>query len=183
VNIAEVSMKTLKLEWDRNSFESLVLKCCSFLQADRHMKFTGVREINSDGRDMALVASYHGDRSRVEIGWSELELSLGVLIRLDRADVPRGERWVYLEPFVYFTSDRKVVPVVPQIYYEMTPSQMLTVMEERETVFGDGLEAVLVAVMVRLDRFVDDMELTSLATLSSYQHWYQKGGFRRGGRD
>jgi hypothetical protein len=158
-------------------FELVVKDCFAFLEAECSMTFRGVREVNADDpRERGLVVRYRSSDLRVDIGWSEGEGSLAVLIRLEREDLPRPDRYVYLEPFVEFFTKGSSTAIVPQVYLGMSESKIQTVMSHREGLFKGGLAGVLKAVADKLHNHLDDIRTASAADIRCYHEWMRSRG-------
>ena len=169
-------MTTLMPDSENAAFESAVKQHFSFLEDQHDFHFAGVREVNDSPRDKGVVARYRQASVQMDIGWSAIEGSLAVLIRLDTEGLARNERYVYLEPFIEFTSDGAVTPIVPQIYPGMSVRRIEETIRLREELFQNGMGEVLERVASRLREHYLSIYGVSVETVHQYHKWYQGRG-------
>jgi hypothetical protein len=163
-----------------SSFESQARNAFAFLETEREMTFAGVKEIKGDPRDSGIVVRYRSEVIRIDIGFNEAELSLAILIRLNRDELPRQARHLYLDAFVEFISDGKKLSVVPQIYPRMSEKRLFEVMGKRQELFQkEGLSAVLGKLAEQLRSYVDEIQKVKPEVIRDYQQWYESGGNRK----
>ena len=146
------------------------------LETEFGMNFVGIRSVDDGPQDKGAVATYSNDKACIEIGWSELELSIAVVIRLKTDRVPRKQRSLYLEPFIEFVTAGKCTPVVPQIYYAMTANAIKKALKQRREVFHNGLHEVLMAVAERLHHYLNDVLDAKSDLINKYHQWFETGG-------
>jgi len=169
-------MSTFIPDSENAAFEPAVKQHFSFLADQHSFQFAGVREVDDGPRDRGVVARYRQAEVRIDIGWSAIEGSLAVLIRLDAKGLARNERYVYLEPFVEFTTDGAVAPVVPQIYPGMSVRRIEETMRSRKELFQNGIGEVLERVASRLREYYALICGASVETVRQYHKWYQGRG-------
>jgi len=158
------------------AFESAVKQHFGFLADEHGFQFAGVREVNDGPRDRGVVARYRQAEVRIDIGWSAIEGSLAVLIRLDVKGLARNERYVYLEPFIEYASNGAVAPVAPQIYPGMSVRRIEETMRLRKELFQNGMGEVLERVASRLREYYSSICDASVETVRQYHEWYQGRG-------
>jgi hypothetical protein len=172
----EFAIITFTLDSENAAFESAVKQHFGFLAGEHGIQFAGVREVNDGPRDRGVVARYRQAEVRIDIGWSAIEGSLALLIRLDAEGLARNEPYVYLEPFIEFTSDGIVAPVVPQIYPGMSVRRIEATMMLRKELFQNGIGEVLERVASRLREYYSSICGASVETVRQYHKWYQDRG-------
>lgn len=159
-----------------STFQSQVKAAFEFLETERGMSFSGVREIKGDARDAALVATYRGDPLKIDIGWSELELSLAVLIHLNRNELPKQIRYVYLESFVEYIHGEGEPSTVPQIYPRMSEARILDAMSRRQELFSSsGFTNVILKLSKKLRVYFDEISHASTEQVRGYHQWLELG--------
>lgn len=154
-------------------YESLVRTNFCFLESERGMGFSGVKEVGKgDPREAGLVASYRMDDLKVDIGWSEIQKSATVLVHIANEDIPRRARYVYLDSFVEFSSSGAEKSIVAQIYPRMSESGMLRAMRDREDLFEKTtLSNVLCLLAEKLRRHFDEVVYPSADMVLRYHDW------------
>jgi hypothetical protein len=157
---------------DKQSFEELVTSSFGFVESEAQMTFGGVRASGgTDPRDAALVARYTGSDFRFDVGWSEHELSLAVLINFGQLDVPRAERHVYFEPFVEYLTNGEDQAIVPYIAEGMSIKRIEAVMDQRQAALRDGLSPVIERVGKKLQTYLGQLRAASADQVSGYHQW------------
>lgn len=157
---------------DKKSSEELVVSNFGFVESEAQMTFGGVRESGgTDPRDAALVARYSGSEFRFDVGWSEYELSLAVLIKFGQVDVPRPERHVYFEPFIEYLTGDEEQAIVPYLAEGMSIKRIEAVMEQRQAVFRDGLRPVIEKVGKKLQTYLGQLQTASADQVRAYHQW------------
>jgi len=157
---------------DKKSFEELVVSSFSIVESCAQMSFVGVRTSGgTDPRDAALVARYSGDSLRFDVGWSEYELSLAVLINFERVDVSRAERYVYFEPFVEYLTNGQEKAIVPYVTENMSIKETEATMEQRQAVFRDGLAPVIEKIGIKLQSYLGQLQTASADQIRGYHQW------------
>ena len=158
--------------YDKASFEEMVVLSFGFVEAEAGMIFGSVEKSGGrDSRDAALIARYSGQDFRFDVGWSEYELSLCVLIYFKQLNVPRGERYVYFEPFVEYLTDGDDKAIVPYVTESMSIKKIESTIEQRQVVFCDGLLPVIKKVWRKFQFYMDQMKTTSAEHVNGYHHW------------
>ena len=159
-------------------FQNGVRASFEFLEKEYLMVFTGVREIKEDPRDAGFVARYRTDEHRIEIGWSEYQLSLVISIRFSqRDDLPRNMKFVYFEPYVEFSSRGKEQSIVPQIYPRMGGSRIIKTVEKRQELFKNkSLSEVLRELANKLHNNIDTILNAKDEQIRNYHKWFNSGG-------
>ena len=161
-------------DWD---FEANVKKSFDFLETEFGLTFSGLKEIDSGApKDSGVVAKYRSDEMRIEIGWSEAEDSLAILLRLENAELTKKEKYIYFEPFVEFISDGAICPIVPQIYHGMSVAKIAKAMEQREKLFAKGVRNVLGLLAKRLHSRIPEIQSATIDVIRKYHRWYGKRG-------
>jgi len=160
------------------SFQNEVKASFEFLEKERLMTFAGVREIKGDLRDSGYVARYRTDEFRIEIGWSEFQLSLSVLIRFShRDDLPRNMKYIYFEPYIEFLSQGKEQSIIPQIYPRMSESRIIKTVEKRQELFKNrSFSTVLVKLAKKLQNNFGVILNASVDQIRDYHNWFNSGG-------
>ncbi len=155
----------------RLGFEGLVKECFGFAE-EAQMCFNGVRiSGGTDPRDAALVARYSGSDSRFDIGWNEFELSLSVLVKFDHCNLPRQECYVYFEPFIEYLTQGQEKAIVPYVTERMSVRSMESVMEQRKTLFAQGLEPVIRALGKKMKANFGVLMSVSQEQVQGYHKW------------
>jgi hypothetical protein len=158
-------------------FESQVRDAFAFLETERRIIFSGTRSVDGDPRDAGLVACYRADDIRVDIGWNEFELSLAVLIRLNRDELAKQARYVYLDAFVEYISGGKKQGVVPQIYPRMSEERINDAMNKRQDLFQKtSFVEILEKLAEQLRNYIGDIQNVSPEIINNYQRWFESGG-------
>lgn len=154
-------------------FESLVRERFSFLEYERGMNFSGTKEVGEgDPRESGLVASYRKDRIKIDIGWSQVQISVIVLIHLADEGIPRGIRYLYLDSFIEFSSDGVEKGVVAQIYPRMSQAGILKAMRERSALFREiTFPGVVDLLSESLRRHYDEVVSPSPGEVVKYHEW------------
>ena len=161
---------------EAGAFERLVKQHFAFLESDHGFHFSGVREVNDGPRDTGLVGRYRRNGARADVGWSPVEGSLAVLIRLDRDELTRREQYLYLEPFVEFVTGGSIQPVVPQVYPGISVKRIEEAMAQRGELFREGLDAAMAAVAARLREYGGQIWTAPASTVREYHRWYKSRG-------
>lgn len=158
---------------DRINFEALVRDRFSFLESECGMRFSGVKEIGKgDPREAGLVAGYRADGLRVDIGWSDVQKSVTILIHLSNEEIPRSMRYLYLDSFVEFFSQGREASIVAQIYPRMGESAIFDAMRKRDELFGrETLPEVLSLMAGRLRRYYGDIAKIPVESVRRYHEW------------
>jgi len=156
-------------ESEKIDFEKEVIRCFDFLPGMERGK---VRVSGGgDPRDSVLVVRFSGDDLRIDIGWKENESALILTVCFDRDELARQERHVYFEPFVEFLSDGNENAIVPYITEGMGIRQIEAVMEQRQSVFRDGLPPVIEKVGRKLQSHLIQLQTTSADQIRGYHRW------------
>ena len=161
-----------------NRFECEIPKKFSFL-TEAPFGYVGKepQRYGEGTHDYISVIRYFGAKSRVDIAYNPIEFSIGVLITLERDDVERRLKKLMLEPCVYFLTNCQLDPIVPQVYYGMTVSQIERVMRVRgEMLIAEKIGSVTVRLSERLKSFHDKIISMSAAQITNFHYWYEKGG-------
>ena len=158
---------------DQSSFEEMVRRGFFFLESERNMSFTGIKEIGKgDPREAGLVARYRADGFRIDIGWSDIQKSVTILIHLANEDLPRRIRHLYLDSFVEFISGGREKSIVAQIYPRMSDSAIFDAMRKREELLKrKKLPEVLALVADRLRRYFGEVVNPSVEIVRKYHKW------------
>lgn len=166
-----------KTEEDQASFEVRVRDAFPFLEDIGQMKFVGVRVAGgNDPRDSSLVARYVGDHLRLEVGWNEMERSLAVLLRFEREDLGRIERYVYFEPFVEFLTKGQTKAIVPYVREGMSITQLKVIMDGRTRVFNEGFTQVIKELGAKMNSFFSRIKTASSEDIRRYHAWMKSAG-------
>jgi hypothetical protein len=158
---------------DTAFFEYQAKECFAFLETENRMRFTGVRKVgDGDPREAGLVARYRADEFKVDIGWSEIQQSLTVLIHLSADELPRHLRYVYLDSFVEFITGGDEQSIVPQIYPRMSEAAIFDAMKKRQELFDNRpLVEVLNAMAEKLRRHLDGAVKAPIDVIRGYHEW------------
>ncbi len=160
------------VKYDIESYESLIRLCFGFLETESGMKFHGVRHSGGDDpRDSVLVARYSDDEIRLDIGWSEHQLSFGVLVKFAHADLTRTESYVYFEPFVDDLTHRAEPVVVPYITETMGLRDIESVAESRRRIFRHGLPPVAEKLAEKLRSRMAELRSASVDRIRGHHAW------------
>ena len=124
----------------------------------------------------ALCRSDREREFRIDITWNPFARSLGILIRVDNEELKRRERYVYLEPFIEFTSGGNSSPVVPQIYPGMSVGKIEKTMQQRDELFACGVIETLIKLAERLRKYLASVRNCPTETIRKYHEWYQSRG-------
>lgn len=153
-------------------YAALVKKHFGFLEMIHGMRFGGVRRTGRDDpRDSALVVRYARVDLRADIGWNESEMSLAVLVRFERDDLSRLDRYVYLEPFIEFLTGWQRKALVPYVKQGMSITQIEGIMSKRAQAFKNGLDSVIPALASKMEAFFSQIEAASSDTIRHYHTW------------
>lgn len=155
------------------TFKSTVTNAFSFLVTDFDLQYVGLNTVDDDPCDSYVVAKYRQNEFRIDIAWNPYAMSLSVLIRLDNNELGRRERYLYLEPFIEFTSGGEISPIVPQIYPGMSIGKIEKAMKRRADLFARGVGESLCGVAKRLQSHLLSIRSCSATTVRDYQTWYQ----------
>jgi hypothetical protein len=171
--INELAQGMVSMNNEHMEFESLVRSNFSFLELERGMVFSGVKEVGKgDPRDVGLLASYRKVGLKVDVGWSDVQKSVTVLIHIANEELPGRMRHLYLDSFVEFSSAGAEKSVVAQIFPRMSEAGILKVMKERERLFkGRTLSEVLFLLADKLSRYFDEIAHLSAEKVVSYHDW------------
>ena len=146
-----------------------------FLESIYSMKFVGVKEKIGDPRDTIISAHYQGDTCRLDVAWNEQELSLNILIYLNRDDLPNDFKYIYLDSYIEFISNGKEKNIIPQIFAHMKTRNILKVMKKREKIFKDEKFVNLLTMLaLRLKKYFIEIMNAPKETIQSYQKWMQE---------
>jgi hypothetical protein len=160
---------------NQSHFHDLVRERFSFLEFEGGMSFCGVREVgDADPRETGLVAGYRAADGgiRVDIGWSEVQKSVTVLVHLVNPELHRRVRFLYLDSFVEFISNGRDKSIVAQIYPHMSESEILNTMRKRELLFEQkSLSDVLSQMSERLHKYFADIVDLPADTARNYHAW------------
>jgi hypothetical protein len=156
-------------EEERAEFEEIV-RSFAFL-SEAGMNDRGVRGIGSGGRGSGLVARYEAPVMRLEIGWSEFELALGIMLKYNLSELPDEQRYVFFEPFVEFLTEGREGAIVPFVSDNMSSAALGRVMGDREAVFADGLAPVAERLAAKLKRYFDQVRDASGEQIVAYHAW------------
>jgi len=160
-----------KLSQESLDFEVLVKECFGFA-GNFQMSFHGVRRSGgTDPRDASLVARYSGSESRFDVGWSEFELSLSVLIKYTCGRWSNRESYVYLEPFVEYLTRGQEKAIVPYATERMSLRRMGVLMEQRKMLFLHGLDPVMRAVGQKMQANFGCLMSVSQEQVLGYHEW------------
>jgi len=156
-------------ETEKLNFEKEVMKCFGFLA---EMERGKVRVSGGgDPRDSVLVVRFSGDDLKIDIGWKENECALVLTVFFDRDGLARQDRHVYFEPFVEFLSDGNENAIVPYITEGMSVRRIEAVMEQRQSVFRDGLPPVIESVGRKLQSHLVQLQTASTDQVRGYHQW------------
>ncbi len=159
-------------KYDPESYASLIRRSFGFLETESGMKFHGVRRSGGDDpRDSALVARYSDDEIRLDIGWSEHELSFVILVKFAHADLARAESHVYFEPFVDDLTHRAEPVVVPYITETMGLRDIASVAESRRRIFRHGLPLVAEKLAEKLRSRMAELRSASVDRIRGHHAW------------
>jgi hypothetical protein len=177
----KVAMTISKSQSD--AFEAAVTEHFVFLEQDFGLTYAGSTTVQEDPRDSYVVARYQREDFRVDIAWGPVDMSLGVLIRLNNSGLRRRERYVYFEPFIEFTSEGSLLPVVPQIYPSMSIGGIEEAMKRRSHLFEHEFSDVLGQIAERLRMHLATLENVPTEMVRKYLDWYQARGRAVNSRD
>jgi len=161
---------------ESDEFEVAVTNVFSFLEHDFNFSYIGSKTIQEDPRDSYVVAKYRRNNSRINIAWNPFAMSIIVLIRLNNDELGRREKYIYFEPFVEFSSNGSLTPVVPQIYPGMSIGKIEKAMEQRKKCFDAGIVSVVEVLAKRLREYYSTVESASADTINQYHKWYLSKG-------
>ncbi len=99
-----------------------------------------------------------------------------MLILLDNDEFKRRERYSYLEPFIAFSTDGSVSPILPQIYPGMGTGKIEKTMERRDKLFAHGVEGTLQAIAEKLNSYLPQIMTVTPETIRDYHSWYESRG-------
>jgi hypothetical protein len=156
-----------------DAFEAEAIKAFTFLEHDYGFHLARPATVQESPRDSYIVVKYRRCDFRVDVVWSDFELYLGVLVRLNNTNLKRHEKSVYLEPFIEFTSDGFLAPIVPQIYPGMSDGKIELAMRRRAQLFKHGYRKTLAAVAERLNQNMMQIENAPTEIIRQYHDWYQ----------
>lgn len=154
-------------------FEESIENDFSFLEAMYGFDRREIQDIDDDPRDAYLLARFSRDDERIDIAWNELAKSLSILIRLSNHELDRKERCVYFEPFVEFLSKGDVLPIVPQLFPQMTMKAVESVMLQRNDAFKDGIASRMALLAQKLQQYLDTVRSSPVKMVREYQKWYE----------
>jgi hypothetical protein len=136
---------------------------------------SGTRRVGgADPRDASIASRYIGPDWRIDIGWSSIELSLAILIKIDRSNFSRADSYVYFEPFVEFATDGQEKAVVPYITENMSIRSIENAMQRRQSVFELGLEPVVAALSRKAERLLPRVLAAPTDEILAYHVWMSK---------
>lgn len=153
-------------------FEDQIRHAFAFLEVDYKMFFSRVKEIAGDPRDSGIVARYRCNQLRVDVAWSETELSLAILIYLNRNELPRPSRYIYMDSYIEFIGKGENTDVVPQIYPQMSEKRIFEVMKKRHELFQcNNFIEVLAGAAERLHAYLPVLLKTPAEVIHDYHMW------------
>lgn len=154
------------------AFERVIREDFAFL--DEHgMSNKGTRTVGSGGRDSGYVSRYDSAQLRIEIGWSEFELSLTVLLKFNIIGLEGAQCYAYFEPLVEFLTAGDERAVVPYVAPRMRTDGIARVMSQRQLVFADGLEPVAGKLAEKVKRHLGELRALSADQLLAYHGWIE----------
>ena len=161
-------------EHDPPAFEKQVTGRFAFLESEYGFEYAWTKAQNDDPRDSCIVGRFQKADCRIDIAWNATAMSLGALIRLNRNGLTGNVRYVYFEPFVEFSTEGAISPVIPQIYPKMSISQIEKVMRRREILFSsDGLENALAELAIRMEKHFATVFAATVDQIQKYHRWYE----------
>ena len=164
---------------DAASFEKQVRTAFDFLESDSGMAFAGAKELCGDPRDSGVVARYKSEGIKIDIGWNKTDLSLMVLIHLNRESLPRRARHVYLESFVEYLTGGAETAIVPQVYYGMSDESLLNLMRRRKELFASNeFSQLLTLLSSKLHKHIEGIRNASDDVVGGYHQWMEAMGGR-----
>ena len=156
-------------------FADTVRTSFRFLEETGQMCFVGVREGGGDDpRDHTLIVRYECNDLRADIAWCEGEGSLAILLRYNRGDLGKHERYVYMEPFIEFLSDGQYKALVPYVREGMSVEQLRTIMDRRCVLLSDGYEAVVRALGLKTEPFLKKIVSVTSEEIMNYHRWMKR---------
>lgn len=128
----------------------------------------------ADPRDAALTSRFVGPDWQLEIGWSSFELSLAILVKLDRPGISGSDRYLFFEPFVELLTAGRERAIVPYITENMSIRNIEDVMDRRRSVFAHGLEPVVESLGKKLKSFLPRILSASIDDVRAYHVWISR---------
>jgi hypothetical protein len=139
--------------------------------------FVKAIEEASGTRDEVFTAVYSSNEMKITIAFSRVEKSINILIRFNSIQVDRRIRWVYFEPYLEYISTGTILPIVPQVYHGMKPSQILSVMKSRDRLFAEqSFDEVLHALSSRFQQVASQIFSVNTENLTQFHVWYSRTG-------
>lgn len=157
---------------EKQEFEVSVSQAFSFLVNEYDFDQPKFRYESGDPRDACFVADFRKGGDRIEIAWSSFQQVLMVSIRRNIEAVTRRKRHLYLEPFIEFYTTGRVKPIVPQVYYGMTVTQLEAVCDASGRLFDQGYSEVMQTLADRLREYMEPIVSLTAETIRSYHTWY-----------
>lgn len=140
------------------------------------MRFVGVRNVGGvDVRDHALVARYARADMQVDIGWNVGEVSIGVLLKYERSDLAKRDRYVYVEPLLECLSEGRTRAIVPYVRPGMNVRELGRIATERAFLFANGPDSVIAALAQKIRLVWRQIESVSSETIRCYHLWIRGG--------
>ncbi|MES2058224.1 MAG: hypothetical protein V4564_19975 [Pseudomonadota bacterium] len=162
-------MITLKV--DEVGFEEIIRRSFEFLYRPGILPHGTRKSGGSDPRDSSIVSRFTNEDLQLEIGWSNIELSLAILIKYNIPKLSSNKRFVYFEPFIEFITNGEQIPLVPYISEKMSVRNIEDVISMRRSIFAKGLEDVTVQLGYKLQDFLPRVESSSADEILAYHDW------------
>lgn len=160
-------------EAERTEFAAMVERYFTFLKNEGGLSLVGVDSVDEGPGDSYVTIKYRNGTHRLDIAWAPVEMSLGILLRVEKVGLSRREQSIYSEPYIEFITQGRVAPLVPQIYPRMSIGSIRKAMDARARLFAGGLGGVVERLAHRFRTHYPEICDASLDTIRAYHRWYK----------
>lgn len=154
---------------ERDEFDRLVGKHFSFLE-EAGLSARATRRIGADA-DAGLAKRYEATDVRLDIGWSEFELSLAITLKYNKPQLQEPKRYAYFEPLVEFLGAGLEAPIVPDVRMRMNEGDLMRLMRQRRAAFETGLEPVMKRLAMKLSVHLREVRSITDEQILRYHDW------------